>query len=504
MIFLMMNSNKMNSNKMNYRIGLIGFVFFAFFSCKEVTKAESSKKKEVLEQPNIIVLLCDDLGYGDLSSYGHPVIQTPNIDALAVSGIKLTNFYSAAPVCSPSRVGLLTGRSPNRAGVYDFIPGPKKSADNRDLVHMQAHEETIPALLKPAGYATCLVGKWHCSSKFNSQEQPQPNHFGFDHWFATHNNASPSHENPKNFIRNGEKVGEIKGFSSQIIVDEAIGWLDKKENDNPFYLQVTFHEPHEPIASPIDLVKKYLPLAKNKEEAEYFANVENVDIAVGRLIAYLEANNIDNTLIVFTSDNGPETFMRYKRAKKSYGSPGDLKGMKLWTNDAGFRVPCIINWIGKEGFTGTSDKVVSSLDFLPTFSDLSGASLPKNEIDGESFKSLLTQGEFKRNKPLIWAFYDAINEHRVAMRSGDWKIMGCLIVNNNVELPHVHNLYDGNEDFVKSAKLTDFVLFNLKNDIGETTDLSSINLDVFEAMKSEFQIEYQKLLDGSHFWVRDN
>ncbi|GAL78105.1 arylsulfatase [Algibacter lectus] len=200
------------------------------FSCKNETKTTvESIVQEDIKQPNIVLLLCDDLGYGDLSSFGHSIIQTQHLDALAKTGIKLTNFYSTAPVCSPSRVGLLTGRSPNKAGVYDFIPGPKKSEDNRDLVHMQADEVTIPALLKKAGYDTCLSGKWHCNSRFNSKEQPQPNDFGFDHWFSTHNNASPSHQNPKNFVRNGEKVGEIEGFSSQIVVSEAINWLENKK-----------------------------------------------------------------------------------------------------------------------------------------------------------------------------------------------------------------------------------------------------------------------------------
>lgn len=476
-------------------------------SCKskETTsiQKEGTDQKEIVQQPNIVVLLCDDLGYGDLSSFGHPIIKTKNLDRLAASGIKLTNFYSTAPVCSPSRVGMLTGRSPNKAGVYDFIPGLKKSEDNRDLVHLQAYEETIPAMLKSVGYATCLVGKWHCSSRFNSDKQPQPNDFGFDHWMATHNNAAPSHKNPKNFIRNGEEVGEIEGYSSQIVVDEAIQWLDKKEGDTPFFLEVAFHEPHEPIASPEDLVEKYMPYAETREQAEYFANVENVDIAVGRLMAYLEKNHSDNTLIVFSSDNGPETLLRYgEKAKHSYGSPGELKGMKLWTNEAGFRVPGIINWIGKDGFSGTSDAVVSALDFLPTFAELSGAPLPNRKLDGESFKSLLDTGEFTRSTPLIWAFYDAINEHRVAMRKGDWKIMGRLEV-DNVELPHIHNLYDGNQALVKSAKLTDFVLFNLKEDINESEDLSMKEPAVFKSMKKEFGIQYKELLDDSHIWIRD-
>lgn len=137
---------------------------------------------------------------------------------------------------------------PNKVGIYDFIPGPIKSEDLRHLVRLRKCEETIPERLKTVGYSTALGGKWHCGSLFNNPTQPQPDYFVFDYWFVTHNNASLSHENSKNFVRNGENVGPIEGFSCQIVVDKAIGWLDKKDNDNPFYLLATFHEPHEPIA----------------------------------------------------------------------------------------------------------------------------------------------------------------------------------------------------------------------------------------------------------------
>ena len=129
---------------------------------------------------------------------------------------------------------------------------------------------------------------------FNNPAQPQPDYFGFDHWFATHNNARPTHENPANFVRNGEKVGEIDGFSCQIVVDEAINWLKDKKGDNPFYLQVTFHEPHEPVASPKNLVDQYLPYSNGLAEAEFFANVANVDKAVGRLLKFIEENAAPN------------------------------------------------------------------------------------------------------------------------------------------------------------------------------------------------------------------
>ena len=191
-----------------------------------------------------------------------------------------------------------------------------------------AEETTIARLLQKAGYATCQTGKWHCNSHFNSPQQPQPGDFGFDHWFATQNNAAPSHENPMNFVRNGEAVGKLEGFSCQLVADEAIRWLEnhaKTSPDQPFFLFTTFHEPHEPIASPPELVAKYKPVAKNEDEAQFFANVENMDNATGRLLKTLEKlGQRENTLIFFTADNGPETLNRYRGARRSYGRPGPL------------------------------------------------------------------------------------------------------------------------------------------------------------------------------------
>ena len=153
----------------------------------EVSLAEKPKR------PNIVVILCDDLGWGDLQNYGHPTIKTPELMKMASEGIRFTSFYSASPVCSPSRVGLLTGRNPNRAGVYDWIPQASASQppkNSRNLVEMRKEEFTIGEMLQSAGYATCMSGKWHCNAMFNSDRQAQPGDHGFDHWFATQNNAA--------------------------------------------------------------------------------------------------------------------------------------------------------------------------------------------------------------------------------------------------------------------------------------------------------------------------
>ncbi len=445
------------------------------------------------ERPNIVVVLCDDLGYGDLACYGHPKIKTPHLDRLAGGGIRFTDFYSTAPVCSPSRVGLLTGRSPNRAGVYDWIPGGRS-------VHMRVSEVTIPQLLKKAGYATCMSGKWHCNGKFNSPQQPQPDAAGFDHWFATQNNASPSHENPRNFVRNGTSVGPLKGFSCQLVMDEALTWLKgqrAKDAGQPFFLYVAFHEPHEPVASPKKMVDAYEGLAKNIDQAHYFANVTNLDAAVGKLMKALKTLELDqNTLVVFTSDNGPETLLRYGRgSRRSFGSPKPLRGMKLWTTDAGFRVAGIMHWPARIQAGQVLRHPVSALDFLPTFCALAGTKPPEGlALDGASFLPVLDNKPIPRKKPLVWVYYNALNKRRVAMRDGKWKVLAKLDIGKQ------RTVNTQNEAQIKGATLSDFQVFDLSSDIDESEDLSSSHPEKLAELKQRLETHYRELVNGSHVW----
>ena len=455
------------------------------------------------EKPNIVVILCDDLGYGDLECYGSEHIKTPHLNQMAKEGIRFTSFYSTAPVCSPSRVGLLTGRSPNKAGVYDWIPpGNRVKPDLRHMVHMRKDEITIPILLKKAGYATAVSGKWHCNAKFNSSEQPQPGDAGFDHWFATHNNASPSHANPKNFVRNGKAVGPLEGYSCQLVADEAVSWMKghvEKNKEQPFFLYVAYHEPHEPVASPKEIVDTYMEVAKNQKEAEYFANVDNLDKATGKVLKALKDLNIDdNTIVFFSSDNGPETLNRYKSAGRSYGSAKPLRGMKLWTTDAGFRVCGIVRWpkgIAKPG--QVVDHPVSALDFLPTFCELAGAEVPADlELDGANFLSVLENKPIVRKKPLVWAFYNALNGHQLAMRDGDWKVIAKLDIKKN------SNLHAGNVDAVKKAKISDIQIYKITEDIAESKKLNDKYPEKLSELKKKLETEYQKLLSASHIWTK--
>lgn len=445
------------------------------------------------DRPNIVVILCDDLGYGDLENYGHPHIKTPHLNRLAEDGIRFTDFYSAAPVCSPSRVGLMTGRSPNRAGVYDWIPGGRR-------IHMRAAEVTLAQLLQQSGYATCMSGKWHCNGKFNSPEQPQPGDAGFDHWFGTQNNASPSHENPRNFVRNGEPVGPMEGYSCQIVVDEALTWLGGQREEHPeqpFFMYVAFHEPHEPVASPQALVDRYRPMARSEDEAQYFANVANVDAAVGKLMAGLKSRGVDeNTLVIFTSDNGPETLLRYPRSQRSFGTADPLRGMKLWTTDAGFRVAGIMRWPARIAAGQVVRQPVSSLDFLPTFCELAGTTPPADlELDGTSFLPALKGGAIPREKPLLWAYYAALNERQIAMRDGDWKLLA------RVDIPIARTIDRSNEAQIKAATLTNFQLFNVVEDVGERNDLAASHPAKLAELTKRLKVRYQELLNDSHVWT---
>lgn len=450
-----------------------------------------SRDELIGSKPNVLVILCDDLGYGDLACYGHPMIRTPNLDRLAGEGIRLTSCYSASPVCSPSRAGLLTGRMPSRAGIYDWIP-------EGHVAHLRANEITIPKLLKQAGYETCHAGKWHLNGMFNSDEQPQPGDHGFDHWFSTQNNARPTHENPTNFVRNGQAVGPLEGYSCQLVADEAIGWLDDRKGDEPFFLFVCFHEPHERIASPAELTATYLDdegeQARNEKQAEYFANVTNMDAAVGRLLAALEERELEEeTLVVFTSDNGPET---YSRSDHCYGSTGSLRGRKLWLYEGGIRVPGIVRWPGVLPAGEVNETPVCSLDLLPTLCALAGVTPPDDRpLDGTSLVPLLAGEPFRREKPLMWDYFNSLGDPKAVIRIDDFAVLGHRI-SPDVETYHRReNVSPTTMPVIKASELGNFEMYDLRIDRAQTNDLASRQRDLLE--------RYSRLLVDRHREVRE-
>jgi len=384
-------------------------------------------------RPNVVLFLADDLGYGDLACYGHPEIRTPNLDALAAQGVRLTQCYSAGAVCSPSRAALLTGRTPYRTGVFTWIGVGSE-------VHLPASETTIAELLKQAGYATCHVGKWHLNGKFNSAEQPQPSDHGYDWWMATQNNAAPSQKDPENFVRNGKALGKLEGWSALLLVDEAVRWMrEERDPAKPFFLSVWAHEPHLPIESAPEFQEPYAQLA-DPDVRQHHGNVTQLDHAFGMLMKALDELGVaENTLVWFTSDNGPEGDGRKGRAR---GSAGELRGRKYSLHEGGIRMPGIVRWPGHISAGRVDDRPVIGSDFLPTVCAAAGIEPPKDRVlDGVDVTCILTgaPGDVERKNALFWRLAQSSDDMGLALRQGDWKILA------NEELDYFR-LYDLKND----------------------------------------------------------
>ncbi len=396
---------------------------------------------------NVLFLLADDLGYGDLGCFGHPAIRTPHLDALAKEGLRLTHCYSGSPVCSPSRAAFLTGRNPNRLGIRDWIP-PNSG------IHLKRDETTLATLLNRAGYQTGHWGKWHLNSRMDGSE-PTPGDHGFKEWTATQNNAAPSHQDPVNFVKGGpdgkpQPVGPLKGNSSTLTADAAIDFL-KRHKDGPFFAQVWFHAPHEPVAVPEEEARKYGEDA-GPNKAQYYGSVSLLDREAGRIVKALDDLGLrENTLVFFTSDNGPETLLRYKAADRSYGSPGPLRGMKLHVTEAGYRVPGILRWPARTKLTAGSivAEPVAAFDLLPTVCAAAGVALPADRaLDGANFLSALNGAPVERKSPLYWQYDRAISRPwTLALRDGEWKLLS-------------------------DAAMTRFELYRIGRDTGEEQNLA--------------------------------
>lgn len=440
--------------------------FVVFLSLLAAPAARAADPK-----PNVVVFLADDLGYGDLGCFGHPRIKTPNLDAFAQQGVRLTQCYSASAVCSPSRSAILTGRTPHRNGVYTWI---QEGAE----VHLRTSEITLPKLLKEQGYATCHVGKWHLNGKFNDPAQPQPGDHGYDHWMATQNNAGPSHKDPTNFVRNGKPVGKLDGFSSHLVVDEAIDWLKtKRDKAKPFFLAVWTHEPHLPIESDPQYQKLYADLAEDFQQ--HHGNVTQLDAAFGKLMKLLDEQKLtDTTFVFFTSDNGPEGDGLKNRTR---GSTGGLRGRKRAMYEGGIRVPGIARWPGHIKPNTTTDAPVVGTDLFPTVLGICGAKPPADRvIDGADVLPLLTgkAATVGRKVPLYWRLGMAPNNLHMALREGDWKVLAS-------------------QDFAKIE------LYNLKADPKEASELSAKEPEkLADLTKKLKQLNAEVEKEGPDWWKR--
>ncbi len=463
-----------------------------FLSLMGATAAQRVFAQRSTRPPNFVVVTCDDLGYGDVGVFGSTKIRTPRLNVFAsYLGTKLEHCYAAAPVCSPSRAGLLTGRTPDRCGVYNWIPDGNR-------MHLRREETTVATLLRDSGYDTAMAGKWHLNGRFNDAAQPQPGDHGFQHWFATQNNAAPSHMNPVNFVRNGTKAGEIQGFSSDIIVDEGIQWLEARAgSQKPFFMYLPFHSPHEPVATSDSYVRMYQD-EREFGRAEYYGNVTQTDAAFGRLLDYLQRAGLEkNTLVLFTSDNGPETLDRYPGARRSHGSPGPFRSMKLSLYEGGIRVPGIVRTPEGFGRAGIVLQPFSGVDVLPTFCAMAGVRAPLN-LDGEDQSGQLRGQAFNRQRPLHWHYFDSIDAPVAALRDQNWKVLGLCDRHNEGAGSGFNPVRDMAR--IRSQKLERFELYDLRRDPYERNNLANREKERFERMSAELARIHAEVRAEGHDW----
>ena len=392
-----------------------------------------SRAKTQAGKTNIVVILVDDLGYGDLSSYGAKDLKTPHIDSLVAAGIRFDNFYANCPVCSPTRASLLTGRYPDLVGV----PGVIRTHITNSWGYLASQAVLLPNMLKRVGYHSAIVGKWH----LGLQSPNIPNERGFDHFHGFLGDMMDDYYKHRrhgiNYMRLNEKEIDPKGHATDLFTQWAIDYIkERSKSKKPFLLYLAYNAPHTPIQPP----KEWLEKVKKRQEdisdkrAKLVALIEHLDDGIGKVIASLkEAGLYNNTFIIFTSDNGGQTGVG--------AGNGPLRGGKQDMYEGGIRVPMCAVWPGKIKPGSRSDLVALSMDLFPTICETAEASLD-HEIDGRSIlPTLLGKSQPDEERFLFWVRREGGGyggRAYYAARYGGFK----LVQNNPFEPLQLYNLKD--------------------------------------------------------------
>ena len=407
--------------------------------------------REASPPPNILFIMADDLGYGDLGCYGHPEIRTPHLDALAARGVRFLQAYASSPVCSATRVGLMTGRYQYRLRVGLEEP----LVNNREHIGLPIEHPTLPSLLKTAGYRTMLIGKWHLGflPKFDPLKSGYEQFFGLrggavDYYTHLASNGKPD-------LWDNEVSIEKVGYLTELLADRAVSAIDEfGQSKQPFFLSLHFTAPHWPWEAPGDqaeserLRTRSLFHFDGGTQRTYRNMVQSLDTQVGRVLEALQSNDMtENTIVVFTSDNGGERF----------SNVWPFTGRKTELLEGGLRVPTIFSWPSKVAKGRTTDQVTSTIDWLPTLLSAAGtkadAAFPP---DGINLLPMLDLAAAPVPRKLFWRYKS--NAQR-AMRDGDFK-------------------------FLKIRDNT--FLFNVADDPMERANLKSLRKDTYDRMMAEW------------------
>lgn len=453
-----------------------------------VYSKQSEQMRKNGTRPNIIVMLMDDMGWGDLGVFGHPAKETPNLDKMASEGALMTDFYSGNPLCSPSRAAFLTGRLPIRNGFYSTNAHARNAYTPQKIVGgIPDSEILLPELLRKAGYKSKIIGKWH----LGQQERYLPLNHGFDEFFGSTNcHFGPyNNKNTPNIpvFRNGEMIGRYyeefeihqktgESNMTQLFIEEALKFIDEQHAaGNPFFLDWTPDATHTPLYASSGFLG-------NSQRGLYGDAVMELDSGVGRILAKLRDLKIDsNTFVFFMSDNGAATY-----AKEQGGSVGPFLCGKETTFEGGMREPSIAWWPGKIKPGIISRQLGSIMDLFTTAVELAGLSIPKDRIiDGSSLLPLLLNGEEDPNKAIFYYRGDEM----MAVRQGLFKAHYWTWTNSYSEFKHGTNFCPGqNVTGVMTHDQTNHtdspLLFNLGLDPGEKYPIKSSSAVYKEVMPS--------------------
>jgi len=412
--------------------------------------------REKVRRPNVVLIFTDDQGAVDVNCYGAKDLFTPNMDRLAKEGTRFTQFYVGAPVCSPSRAALMTGRYPQRAGLSTNAPSQRGGAG------MPTEQVTIAETMKAAGYTTGHVGKWH----LGYTPETMPNAQGFDYSFGHMSGCIDNYShffywqgpNRHDLWRNGEEIWREGEFFGNLMVEECKRFISDNRQ-RPFFLYWAINMPHYPLQA----VRKWRERYKDLKDPRrmYAAFVSTVDEMIGEVVTHLDRLGLrEDTLIIVESDNGHSV---EERTFGGGGSSGPYRGHKFTLWEGGIRLPCIVSWPGRIPKNAVRDQMAASLDWMPTIAEYCNVPLPDREIDGKSIIPMIESDKAPAPHDVLhWE----TGKHW-AVHAGDWKLVhnGPATEQNGQEIPQV-------EDF----------LSNLAEDVTETKNLAAEHPDVVKRL----------------------